>query len=132
MGCNASTAGNASGPKARGIKGAPTLGYWNIRAGTRGQVNRLCFAYAGVNNLNEIRYEPGSDQWATAKEELKTEFPNLPYISNGKFVLTESKAVTHYICEKYAPALLGSTPETRAHVRMLHEVLNDIFIAFVM
>ena len=33
----------------------PTFGYWECRAGCRGQVNRYLLAYAGVD-FNEKRY----------------------------------------------------------------------------
>ena len=54
-------------------------------------------------------------------------FPNVPYIIDGDFKITESKAVTVYICDRWAPALMGSTPEERATIIMLQQVLIDAF-----
>ena len=45
--------------------------------------------------------------------------------------MTESKAITHYICDKWAPQLLGTTPEQRARVIMLYHLITDHFLAIV-
>ena len=45
--------------------------------------------------------------------------------------MTESKAVSWYLCAKYAPELLGSGPQESATVRMLQEILNDMTMGIV-
>ena len=43
--------------------------------------------------------------------------------------MSESKAVTVYICDRWAPDLMGSTPEERATVIMIQQVAIDAFMA---
>ena len=59
------------------------------------------------------------------------EFPNLPYVIDGDFMLSESKAVNVYICDRWAPALMGSTPIERASIIMIQNVLNDKWCTIV-
>ena len=106
----------------------PTWGYWNIRAGPRGNINRHIIALSGAN-VEIKNYTFGTEEWANEKNNLGLDFPNLPYIIDGDFKITESKAVTLYLCEKYMPSLLGATVEQQAHARMLQEVINDMFMA---
>lgn len=106
----------------------PIIGYWNIRAGPRGNINRHIMAFSGVD-YEDKRYELSTDEWANNdKKNLGLDFPNLPYVIDGDFKLTESKAVSIYLCEKYAPSLLGTTPEDHAHAHMLHEIIYDCFM----
>ena len=44
------------------------------------------------------------------------DFPNLPYIIDGDFKLTESKAVTVYICDRWCPALMGANIAERSRI----------------
>mmetsp|Transcript_33645 Transcript_33645/g.41210 ORF Transcript_33645/g.41210 Transcript_33645/m.41210 type:complete len:218 (-) Transcript_33645:205-858(-) len=103
----------------------PLLGYWPIRAANRGAVNRYILGYSGVD-YEEKRYA-GAEEWANDKANLGMDFPNLPYIKNGDFYLTESKVVTAYICDKWAPDLIGSNPEERARILQTQEVLLEDF-----
>lgn len=50
-----------------------------------------------------------SGDWAEAKVGLM-DFPNLPYIQDGDFMLSETFAVQIYIAQKYCPSLMGTTP----------------------
>ena len=59
------------------------------------------------------------------KQALGLDLPNLPYVIDGDVKITESAAVTIYLCDKYAPELMGTTPEQRAKIMMLHLVLKD-------
>ena len=59
------------------------------------------------------------------KNSLGIEFPNLPYIIDGDFKLTECKAIAVYICDKWCPALMGSNPGERANIIMMQQVLSD-------
>ena len=106
-----------------------TYGYWPIRAGPRGSINRHILHYKGVD-FEDLRHTP--DSWAAMKTSGVLEFPNLPYIIDGDVKLTESKAVTCYICEKFAPELLGATPEEKGKVLMLQNVIGDFFSGVAM
>ena len=99
----------------------PIYGYWNFRGGFRGQVGRYLLAYAGVR-VEEKRYDmiEGKREWTEQdKKNLGIEFPNLPYLIDGDYKLTECKAIHSYICDRWCPALLGSTPEQRAQIIMM-------------
>ena|ERR550525_158487 len=104
----------------------PTFGYWPIRAGPRGNVNRYILGYAGVD-FEDHRFT--KEEWDSSKNNLGLDFPNLPHIIDGDFKLSESKAVTVYICDRWAPDLMGSTPEERATVIMIQQVAIDAFMA---
>ena len=56
---------------------------------------------------------PVGEKWADDKVKLSsfTDFPNLPYIRKGDYVLTESSAIIQYICfEGMRFDLIGSNP----------------------
>ena len=59
------------------------------------------------------------EEWQADKPNLGMAFPNLPYIFDGDLKLSECKAVSAYICDKYCPALLGSSPAERASIIMM-------------
>ena len=111
----------------------PILGYWNIRAGDRGNVNRYILNYAGVD-FEDKRYDfiNNSAEWKEQdKNSLGIDFPNLPYIIDGDFKLTESAAVTMYICDRWAPALMGSNAAERSRIIQLQCVLKDYMMSFL-
>ena len=111
----------------------PIFGYWNIRAFDRGNVNRYIFAYAGVD-YEDKRYDfiGNKAEWGEQdKQGLGIDFPNLPYIIDGDFKLTESAAVTVYICDKWCPALMGTTPEQRSRCIQLQCVMKDYMMSFL-
>ena len=111
----------------------PILGYWNIRGMDRGNVNRYILNYAQVD-YEDKRYDfaNNKDEWDTQdKRNLGLEFPNLPYIIDGDFKLTESSAVTMYICDKWCPALMGATPTERSRIIQLREVLKNFAYSFM-
>lgn len=41
----------------------------------------------------------------------------IPCLQDGEFVIWESVAINHYLCDKYKPELLGKTSEIRGHVQ---------------
>ena len=91
----------------------PVLGYW----ATRGRANgiRTMLHYCGVDFHNYM-YEVGAaptyskEAWLTVKQSLGLDFPNLPYLIDGDFKLTESLAIYKYIARKWRPELLGASP----------------------
>ena len=56
--------------------------------------------------------------------------PNLPYLKHGDFWISESKVVPAYICDTWAPELIGSgSPEKRARILQIQENLIETFYA---
>ena len=86
------------------------LGYWNVRGISRGNPARYLLAFSKANWEEKtwpiVDPEKG---WTNAKPTLM-DFANLPYIIDGDFKISETKAVHQYIAAKYCPSLLGSTP----------------------
>ena len=103
----------------------PVFGYWKARIGPRGSINRHLLGYAGVD-FEDRRYSAaGPLYWRDDKPNLGFDFPNLPYIIDGDFKITESKAVSYYICHKWAPGLLGATPQEKGAIVMMQNVVTD-------
>ena len=86
----------------------PIFGYWNCRIVDRGNVNRSLLEYAQVDYEDRRYMKEGGPNWDEEKNNLGFDYPNLPYIIDGDFKLTESGAVTMYIADRWAPALMGS------------------------
>ena len=67
------------------------LGYWNIRGIHRGNGTKYLLAYSQANW--ELKtYTIGGTEWGETKAALM-DFPNLPYIVDGDFKLSETNAV---------------------------------------
>jgi glutathione S-transferase len=49
-------------------------------------------------------------QWTDVKPTLGLDYPNLPYLIDEEFKLTESMAIMKYIAAKWRPELLGANP----------------------
>ena len=79
-----------------------------------------------------VEYEQGEgpdfsrDAWLTVKPTLGLDFPNLPYIVDGDFSMTETVPIMKYLADKFKPELLGTTAEQRATVNMLANVIGDV------
>lgn len=90
------------------------FGYWPVR-GT-GQVSRLLLAYTGAN-WEPVIYQTREDWLNKDRKELGIVFPNLPYLIDGDFKLSESKAINLYIVKKSGKTeLLGKTLQDEARV----------------
>ena len=106
-----------------------TLGYWKIRG--LAEPIRLLLHYLGIE-YKEVLYEFGpapdfsGDSWFKVKYTLGFDYPNIPYLLDGEFKMTESNAILRYICEKYKPELLGETIKEKAFVNMAVGVLGDL------
>ena len=114
----------------------PVLAYWKIRG--LAQSIRLQLAHQGVDFEDkyyevhsEGKNEDGSEKWSTkewtdVKFNLGLDFPNLPYFIDGDFSITETVAVHRYIAAKWAPELLGSTPQVTGYVDMVWNVIHPL------
>ncbi len=107
-----------------------TLGYWNIRG--LAQTSRHLLSYTQTE-FNETQYKledrAAWDVEKTDKNTLGLEFPNLPYLIDGDFKLTESKAIERYIIKKSGRnELLGKTTLEQVQVEELLGVLLDALL----
>ena len=64
------------------------------------------------------------EAWFGVKNNLGLDLPNLPYLVEGDFKLTEGCAIHRYLAEKYKPELLGKDAKHRAQVAMLEMFIN--------
>ncbi|KAL4489785.1 hypothetical protein ABPG72_022425 [Tetrahymena utriculariae] len=75
------------------------LGYWNLRG--YAQSIRLLLEYLQVEYKDKIYHENGDEWFNVDKKELKTDFPNLPYLIDGDIVVTESLVIPIYLAKKF-------------------------------
>ncbi len=108
-----------------------TLGYWKIRG--LAQPARLLLSYTNTP-FNEVQYDfSAREKWAEEdKKNLGLEFPNLPYLIDGDFKLTESLSIFKYIIRRSGHyELLGKTAQDEASVNNIIGVVTDIFKEFM-
>lgn len=75
------------------------LGYWKIRG--LAQHLRLLMAHTGIKFEEKSYFEDSRSLWFEGdKKTIKTPFPNLPYLKDGEFIITESTAIQRYIVRK--------------------------------
>jgi glutathione S-transferase len=104
-----------------------TLGYWGIRG--LAQNIRLLLSYTGTP-FQEVFYDFATkDRWFEEdKKNLGFDFPNIPYLIDGEFKLTESQAIAKYVINRSGHReLLGKNVQDEGLVENLIGVLNDIF-----
>ena len=70
------------------------FGYWYVRG--VGQIGRLLLAYTGAD-WEDVKYNTKPEWFQKAKGEVPLDFPNLPYLIDGDFNLTETTAIAYYI-----------------------------------
>jgi len=102
------------------------LGYWGLRG--RAQVPRLLLAYTGINFTNKTYTSP--EQWFGGdKQKLGLDFPNIPYLIDGKLKITESEAISRYIIKKSGKLeLLGKNLADEGLVDTMIGVIGDITV----
>uniref|UniRef100_A0A8C5SZX1 Glutathione S-transferase n=1 Tax=Laticauda laticaudata TaxID=8630 RepID=A0A8C5SZX1_LATLA len=96
---------------------------------------RLLLEYTGTSYEDKL-YSCGEapdydkSKWIGEKEKLGLDFPNLPYLIDGKTKLTQSNAILRYIARKHH--LCGETEEELIRVDMLENQVMDFRMALVM
>ena len=53
------------------------------------------------------------ESWGADKGTLPMDFPNLPYIIDGKHAQSETIAIMEYLASKYNPSMIGKTAEEK-------------------
>ena len=109
-----------------------TVGYWKIR----GLMSNISYqlAYCGIDdytlNEYELHKKEGDDagydgsEWFGVKQSFGFDFPNIPYLIDGDYKMTETLAIHKYLADKYKPNLLGANPEQRGQVSMLEGIIS--------
>uniref|UniRef100_A0A0X3PXB4 glutathione transferase n=1 Tax=Schistocephalus solidus TaxID=70667 RepID=A0A0X3PXB4_SCHSO len=104
----------------------PILGYWKIRG--LAQAIRLLFHYLDQEYIEEL-YEAGGppdfsrEPWLQHKFTKGLDFPNLPYLIDDGFKITQSGAILEYVADKYG--MLPTSARERAVLLMLQAELSD-------
>lgn len=112
----------------------PVLGYWKIRG--LASAIRYQLAYSGkLPNIDfdEEVYVQGDGpefsraSWTDVKFDQGLTYPNLPYLKDGDFSLTESGAIHRYCALKWCPELLClDDPELYGKSEMVWGVVSDL------
>lgn len=101
------------------------FGYWGVRGA--GQVIRFLLGYTKTP-FEDVLYSAREKWFDEDKKNLGFDFPNLPYLIDGDFKLTESTAIMHYVINKSGHKdLLGKTLMDTAEVNRLIGVIGDAF-----
>ena len=88
--------------------------------------------YAGLKyDLLEYEQADNLDKscWTDVKYTLGMPFPNLPYLVDGDFKISETSAIINYICNISKPELLGVGARQMATVEMTFRILRELKIA---
>ena len=72
------------------------FGYWPIKG--RAEVMRMLDAYLNLG-IKEVNYY-SLEEWNHKKSNFGGHFPNLPYLVDGDFVITETEAINQYLAQK--------------------------------
>jgi glutathione S-transferase len=105
-----------------------TLGYWPVRGLMA--IPRLLCGYTDTPYTDKI-YK-NQEEWYAEKEILGFAFPNVPYLIDGDFKLTESRAIALYIIRRSGHnELLGKDAKETACQGMVSGVIEDGFMALI-
>ena len=105
------------------------FGYWGIRGA--GQVPRLVLAYCG-HEFEDVKYTEKEKWFDEDKKNIGFEFPNLPYLIDGDFKFTESKAIIYYAVAKAGKTeLFGKDLKDQTVVMQLQGVYQDAMTALI-
>nr|ABL09302.1 allergen Aca s 8 [Acarus siro] len=105
------------------------LAYWNIRG--YAEAIRTLLRYTQTP-FEDVRHEfgtgdafPTRDLWFKEKFTHGLDFPNLPYLIDGDFKISQSIAILKYLARQHN-LLDSSSPQVLAHQEMLETQLLDI------
>lgn len=102
------------------------FGYWGVKG--FGEVTRWVIHYLG---LKVKEWNPASKEDWGKSQIGRGEFPNLPYIKDGGFYISETYAVHSYLAIKVGkPDLLGKNLADKALVRTIEGVTSDVKAGF--
>ncbi|XP_036090993.1 glutathione S-transferase Mu 3 [Rousettus aegyptiacus] len=113
-------------------KSAMVLGYWDIRG--LAHAIRLLLEFTGTS-YEEKRYTCGEapdydiSQWLDVKFKLDLDFPNLPYLMDGKNKITQSNAIMRYIARKHN--MCGDTEEEKIRVDIVENQIKDLHLQLI-
>jgi glutathione S-transferase len=100
------------------------LGYWGIRG--LAQVPRLLLSYFGVD-FEDYLYTDRDVWFSEDKVNLGLNFPNLPYLIDGEYSITETAAILRYIIEKWGnKELLGKDIHDSARLDSFLSIFNEV------
>lgn len=102
-----------------------TLGYWGIRG--RAQIPRLLLAYTEAQ-WEDVQYTKPEEWFGKDKQALGIAFPNLPYLIEGDFKISETEAIIQYIAarSKKSDQLLGSNPQEQASILSVTKIAGEV------
>lgn len=105
------------------------LGYWGV-AGL-GQALRYILAYAEADWQDQVYAD--RDQWFNVdKQGLGIPLPNLPYLIDGDYKLSETSAIIRYLPRRLEkPELLGKTLQDQGRVDQILGLLSDVQMAII-
>ena len=99
------------------------FGYWGIKG--LGEPSLWLIAYLKLDV--KVNAEDFGAWFGGRNVTLGLDFPNLPYLIDGDFKLTESSAIPQYLANKSdKPCLNGKDIKEQATIKMLEGVLSDL------
>jgi glutathione S-transferase len=101
------------------------LGYWGIR-GLAQQI-RLVLSYFGLPFEDKV-YADRQQWFEQDKKNIGFAFPNIPYLIDGQFKLTESSAIQKYVINRsHHKELLGKNVHDTVKIESILGVVDDIW-----
>jgi glutathione S-transferase len=95
-----------------------------------GQQIRLILSYVGLPFEDKV-YSDRQEWFEHDKKNLGFAFPNIPYLIDGQFKLTESSAIQKYVINRsHHKELLGKNIQDAVKVESVLGVVDDIWSEF--
>ena len=86
---------------------------------------RMLDAYLNLG-IKEVNYY-SLGEWSHKKSNFGAHFPNLPYLVDGDFVITETEAINQYLAQKAGRLdLMGNDAKETAQYYQVNSVIKDI------
>ena len=105
------------------------LSYWDIR----GLAERIRLILEYLGTPYEDKRITDRDEWFNKiKPSVNDPFINLPYLTDGDKVVSESEAILYYVIIKANRAdLFGKTPDDKVEVIKLRSAFNDLYSSYI-